>query len=138
MTVPAGGAYMRLVSVEKPYEGLGKYVGPAVLGSVAGRHIKQATIVDADIHPFDPIQTEWAASTPAQANRYIEILKQLTGIILDLSLPRKSSGRPCEPRKSSSTRPATMPRFSADLFAGKRSDGQSGKGMGALRHSTGR
>ena len=70
-------------------EGFGKYVGLAVLGSVAGRYIKQVIIVDADIDPFDPIQVEWAVATRVQANRDIEILKQLTGIVLDPSLPKE-------------------------------------------------
>jgi UbiD family decarboxylase len=89
VTVPAGGALHAVVAVEKPYEGFGKYVGLAVLGSVAGRYIKQVIIVDADIDPFDPIQVEWAVATRVQANRDIEILKQLTGIILDPSLPKE-------------------------------------------------
>ena len=89
VTVPAGGALHAVVAVEKPYEGFGKYVGLAVLGSVAGRYIKQVIIVDADIDPFDPIQVEWAVATRVQANRDIEILKNLTGIILDPSLPKE-------------------------------------------------
>jgi UbiD family decarboxylase len=87
--VPAGGALHAVVAVEKPYEGFGKYVGLAVLGSVAGRYIKRVIVVDADIDPFDPIQVEWAVATRVQANRDIEILKQLTGIILDPSLPKE-------------------------------------------------
>jgi UbiD family decarboxylase len=89
VTVPAGGALHAVVAVEKPYEGFGKYVGLAVLGSVAGRYIKQVIIVDDDIDPFDPIQVEWAVATRVQANRDIEILKHLTGIILDPSLPKE-------------------------------------------------
>jgi len=88
-----------VVAVEKPYEGFGKYVGLAVLGSVAGRYIKQVIIVDADIDPFDPIQVEWAVSTRVQANRDIEILKQLTGLFSTPLYPRKSSGPPRGPRK---------------------------------------
>jgi UbiD family decarboxylase len=89
VTVPAGGALHAVVAVEKPYEGFGKYVALAVLGSVAGRYIKQVIIVDADIDPFDPVQVEWAVATRVQANRDIEILKHLTGIILDPSLPKE-------------------------------------------------
>src|SRR5262247_4067850 len=89
VTVPAGGALHAVVAVEKPYEGFGKYVGLAVLGSVAGRYIKRVIVVDADIDPFDPIQVEWAVATRVKANRDIEILKQLTGIILDPSLPKE-------------------------------------------------
>jgi 2,5-furandicarboxylate decarboxylase 1 len=89
VSVPAGGALHAVVAVEKPYEGFGKYVALAVLGSVAGRYVKQVIVVDTDIDPFDPIQVEWAVSTRVQANRDIEILKQLTGIILDPSLPKE-------------------------------------------------
>jgi len=89
VTVPAGGALHAVVAVEKPYEGFGKYVALAVLGSVAGRYIKQVIVVDADIDPFDPVQVEWAVATRVQANRDIEILKNLTGIILDPSLPKE-------------------------------------------------
>jgi 2,5-furandicarboxylate decarboxylase 1 len=88
VSAPAGGALHAVVAVEKPYEGFGKYVGLAVLGSVAGRYVKQVVIVDADIDPFDPIQVEWAIATRVQASRDIEILKELTGIILDPSLPK--------------------------------------------------
>jgi UbiD family decarboxylase len=89
VTVPAGGALHAVIAVEKPYEGFGKYVGLAVLGTVAGRYLKQVIVVDADIDPFDPIQVEWAVATRVQANRDIEILKELTGIILDPSLPKE-------------------------------------------------
>jgi 2,5-furandicarboxylate decarboxylase 1 len=88
VSAPAGGALHAVVAVEKPYEGFGKYVGLAVLGSVAGRYVKRVIIVDADIDPFDPIQVEWAIATRVQPNRDIEILKELTGIILDPSLPK--------------------------------------------------
>ena len=122
--------------MEKPYEGFGKYVGLAVLGSVAGRYIKQVIIVDADIDPFDPIQVEWAVSTRVQANRDIEILKQLTGIF---SIPL-SQGRAVDHladlEDDHRRDPLRCQEFSANLFAGKRSDGQSGKRMGALRYST--
>ncbi len=89
VTVPAGGALHAVVAVEKPYEGFGKYIGLAVLGTVAGRYIKRVIVVDADIDPFDPVQVEWAVATRVQASRDIDILKQLTGIVLDPSLPRE-------------------------------------------------
>ena len=89
VSVPAGGALHAVVAVEKPYEGFGKYVALAVLGSAAGRYVKQVIIVDAEIDPFDPIQVEWAVATRVQANRDIEILKELTGIVLDPSLPKE-------------------------------------------------
>ena len=88
MTRGGGGALHAVLSVDKPYEGFGKYVGLAVLGTTAGRSIKQVTIVDDDIDPADPIQVEWAIATRVQPHRDIEILSELPGIILDPSLPR--------------------------------------------------
>jgi 2,5-furandicarboxylate decarboxylase 1 len=88
MTRGGGGALHAVLSVDKPYEGFGKYVGLAVVGSTAGRSIKQVTVVDNDIDPADPIQVEWAIATRVQPHRDIEILSELPGIILDPSLSR--------------------------------------------------
>jgi len=99
VSAPAGGALHAVVAVEKPYEGFGKYVGLAVLGSVAGRYVKQVVIVDADIDPFDPIQVEWAIATRVQPSRDIEILTELTGIILDPSLPKAEQMGPSRTSK---------------------------------------
>jgi UbiD family decarboxylase len=88
MTRGGGGALHAVLSVDKPYEGFGKYVGLAVLGTTAGRGIKQIIAVDDDIDPADPIQVEWAIATRVQPHRDIEILSELPGIILDPSLPR--------------------------------------------------
>jgi UbiD family decarboxylase len=88
MTRGGGGALHVVLSVDKPYEGFGKYVGLAVLGTTAGRGIKQVIVVDDDIDPADPIQVEWAIATRVQPGRDIEILSELPGIILDPSLPR--------------------------------------------------
>ena len=88
MTRGGGGALHVVLSVDKPYEGFGKYVGLAVLGTTAGRSVKQVTVVDDDIDPADPIQVEWAIATRVQPDRDIEILTDLPGIILDPSLPR--------------------------------------------------
>src|SRR4030095_6668829 len=88
MTRVGGGALHALLPVDKPYEGFGKYVGLAVLGTTAGRSVKQVIIVDDDIDPADPVQVEWAIATRVQPQRDIEILTELPGIILDPSLPR--------------------------------------------------
>jgi UbiD family decarboxylase len=88
MTRGGGGALHAVLSVDKPYEGFGKYVGLAVLGTTAGRGVKQVIVVDDDIDPADPIQVEWAIATRVQPHRDIEILSELPGIILDPSLPR--------------------------------------------------
>jgi phenyl-phosphate phosphatase/carboxylase subunit beta len=93
MTRGGGGALHAVLSVDKPYEGFGKYVGLAVLGTTAGRSVKQVIIVDDDIDPADPVQVEWAIATRVQPQRDIEILGDLPGIILDPSLPRGDHSR---------------------------------------------
>ena len=82
------------MAVEKPYEGFGKYVGLSVLGTTAGRSIKQVIIVDDDIDPTDPVQVEWTVATRVQPHRDIEILRELPGIILDPSLAREHNRPP--------------------------------------------
>src|SRR3989442_15978599 len=69
VTVPAGGALHAGGAVEKPYEGVGKYVGPAKLGSDAGGYNKQIITFDADTDTFDPIQMEWGVAPAGRANR---------------------------------------------------------------------
>jgi 2,5-furandicarboxylate decarboxylase 1 len=93
MSRGGGGALHAVLSVDKPYEGFGKYVGLAVLGTTAGRSVKQAIIVDDDIDPADPVQVEWAIATRVQPQRDIEILSDLPGIILDPSLPGRDHSR---------------------------------------------
>jgi len=88
VTAPGGGALHAVVAIEKMYEGYGKAIGMAVLGTHPGRFIKQVIVVDDDVDPFDPNQVEWAIATRVQPHRDIEIIKEVTGIILDPSLPR--------------------------------------------------
>lgn len=87
VTVAGGGALHAVVAVEKPYEGFGKAVGMAVLGTHPGRFVKQVIIVDDDVDPFDATAVEWAVATRVQPHRDVEIIKEVTGIILDPSLP---------------------------------------------------
>jgi UbiD family decarboxylase len=112
MTRGGGGALHAVLSVDKPYEGFGRYLGLAVLGTTAGRGIKQVIVVDDDIDPADPIQVEWAIATRVQPHRDIEILSELPGIILDPSLPR---GEQRPPLTSKMIIDAT--RFDAKDFA---------------------
>src|SRR5262245_10971962 len=58
MNLGSGDALHAVLSMDKPYEGFGKYVSLAVLGTIANRSIKQVTVVDDDIDPADPIQVE--------------------------------------------------------------------------------
>jgi UbiD family decarboxylase len=59
----------------------------AVLGTHPGRFVKQVIIVDDDVDPFDATAVEWAVATRVQPHRDVEIIKEVTGIILDPSLP---------------------------------------------------
>jgi UbiD family decarboxylase len=94
--LPEGGCgvFHAVISVEKLFEGYGKMVGMAVLGSPSGRHIKHVTVVDDDVDPTDPLAVEWAVSTRVQAHRDIEILREVTGIFLDPSLPPEEQAGP--------------------------------------------
>ncbi|MFB3059757.1 MAG: hypothetical protein ACE10C_00120, partial [Candidatus Binatia bacterium] len=94
--LPEGGCgvFHAVISVEKLFEGYGKMVGMAVLGSPSGRHIKHVTVVDDDVDPTDSLAVEWAVSTRVQAHRDVEILREVTGIFLDPSLPPEEQAGP--------------------------------------------
>jgi 2,5-furandicarboxylate decarboxylase 1 len=87
LTEGGGGVLHLVIAVEKLYEGYGKMAGMAVLSVPAGRSIKQVTVVDADVDPFDPLAVEWAVATRVQPHRDIEILRELPGSSIDPSLP---------------------------------------------------
>jgi UbiD family decarboxylase len=93
------GVFHVVIAIEKLYEGYGKMVGMAVLGSPSGRHIKQVTVVDEDVDPFDSIAVEWAIATRVQAHRDIEIIKEVTGIFLDPSMPLEEQKGPARTSK---------------------------------------
>lgn len=93
------GILHAVVSIEKLYEGYGKMVGLAVFGCPSGRHLKQVTVVDDDVDPCDPVAVEWAVATRVQAHRDIEILKEVTGIFLDPSLPPAEQAGPARTSK---------------------------------------
>jgi UbiD family decarboxylase len=99
VTAPGGGALHAVIAVDKPYEGFGKFVGLAVLGTQPGRYIKQVIVVDSDIDPFDPLAVEWAVSTRVQPHRDVEILKEVTGIFLDPSMPPEEQAGPSRTSK---------------------------------------
>lgn len=93
VTEPGGGAFHVVVAVEKLYEGYGKMVGLAMLGTHPGRFLKQVIVVDEDVDPFDPLAVEWAIATRVQAGRDVEIIREVAGVILDPSLPRAEQHR---------------------------------------------
>ncbi len=88
-----------VISVEKLYEGYGKMIGMAALGCPPGRHIKLVTVVDDDVDPFDPVAVEWAIATRVQAHRDVEIIKDVTGIFLDPSMPPEEQAGPARTSK---------------------------------------
>lgn len=80
------GAFNCVVSIEKKFEGYGKMMAMAVLGTWGARFIKNLIIVDDDIDPFNWTDVEWALATRVQPDRDVEIIKAITGVILDPSL----------------------------------------------------
>jgi UbiD family decarboxylase len=89
VTEGGAGAFNCFVSIEKKFEGYGKMIAMAVLGTWGARFIKNLIIVDDDIDPFDPTAVEWALATRVQPDRDVEIIKAVTGVILDPSLPEE-------------------------------------------------
>jgi UbiD family decarboxylase len=89
MSPGGGGAFHAVVSVEKVYEGFGKQVGMAVLGTTAGRSVKRVIVVDPDIDAADPVAVEWAIATRVQPHRDVEVLRDMPGVILDPSMPNR-------------------------------------------------
>ena len=81
------GAFDAVVSIQKRFEGYGKMMGMAVLGTWGGRMIKTPIVVDEDIDPYNWMEVEWALATRVQPHRDVEIIKEVTGLILDPSLP---------------------------------------------------
>jgi len=80
------GSLNAIVSVKKEFEGYGKMIAMAVLGTWGARFIKNLIIVDADIDPYNMYDVEWALATCVQPDRDVEIIKAVTGCILDPSL----------------------------------------------------
>jgi 2,5-furandicarboxylate decarboxylase 1 len=89
MTEAGCGAFSAIAQIRKQYEGHGKLMAMSILGTPVGRYIKQVTVVDEDVDPFDPMQVEWAVATRVQAGRDVEIITDVTGMILDPSLPEQ-------------------------------------------------
>jgi UbiD family decarboxylase len=80
----AGGGYLHaVVSVKKAYDGYGKMVGLAALGTTAGRTVKIVTVVDDDIDPNDLAQVNWAVTMRTRVDRGLEIIKDLSANVLD-------------------------------------------------------
>jgi 2,5-furandicarboxylate decarboxylase 1 len=92
-TEGGGGVLHVVLAVEKLYEGYGKMAAMAAFGTPTGRSVKQVTVVDADVDPFDPLAVEWAVAMRVQPHRDIEVLRELPGSSIDPSLPAAEQTR---------------------------------------------
>lgn len=80
------GAFNCVISIKKQFEGYGKMIGMAALGTWGARFVKTLIVVDDDVDPFDWTQVEWALATRVQPHRDVEIVSDVVGCILDPSL----------------------------------------------------
>jgi len=83
--LPAGGTcrYHLRVQVERPAPGEAKNLILAALG--LHYDIKQVTVVDADVDPYDAGEVEWAVATRFQADRDLVVVGGTQGSRLDPS-----------------------------------------------------
>ena len=87
MTEGGSGAFNVIASIRKPYEGYGKLAAMGILGTPVGRYIKNVIVVDDDIDPYDLAQVDWAIATRVLASRDVDVIADVTGMILDPALP---------------------------------------------------
>ncbi len=107
-----GGGYLNaVVSVKKAYDGYGKMVGLAALGTTAGRTLKMVTVVDDDIDPNDLAQVNWAVTTRVRVDRDLEIIKDVSANILDPTMTHheKSLGSRTDKLIIDATKPMLEP-----------------------------
>ncbi len=79
--------FVAVAQIAKRYEGQGKALGAAILGSFTGRVIKTVFVVDEDVDPFNWTDVEWALGTRFQPERDLDVLRDMAGSTLDPSLP---------------------------------------------------
>ncbi len=82
-----GGTFRHhvVVSIKKRSQEEARNVILALLSMGIG--LKQVTVVDEDIDPFDPLQVEWALSTRMQPDKDIIIIPRIACSTLDPSCP---------------------------------------------------
>ncbi len=82
-----GGTFRHhvVVSIKKRAENEGRNVILALLSLGIG--LKQVTVVDDDIDPFDPMQVDWALATRMQADKDVIIIPRIACSTLDPSVP---------------------------------------------------
>lgn len=81
--IDASANFLVVVSIKKEFDGYAKMVGMALLGSWAGRLPKMIIVVDEDIDPDNWDEVQWALGTRLNAERGVDIIKDVTGSILD-------------------------------------------------------
>jgi 4-hydroxy-3-polyprenylbenzoate decarboxylase len=81
LAVPPGSraAPICIVSIDQRYEGQGKAVGMAILGTERGRQIKTVIVVDSDVDPENWNDVEWALATRMQPHRDVLIIPGAAG-----------------------------------------------------------
>ncbi len=82
-----GGTFRHhvVVSIKKRAENESRNVILALLSLGIG--LKQVTVVDEDIDPFDPMQVDWALATRMQADKDVIIIPRIACSTLDPSVP---------------------------------------------------
>ncbi|MFQ5684013.1 MAG: UbiD family decarboxylase [Candidatus Binatia bacterium] len=83
------GVLNAVVSVRNGSDGYAKKMGIAMLATEAGRRIKNLIMVDEDIDPRDSDQVSWALAYRVQPERDVEIIKNVTGVVVDPSMPEE-------------------------------------------------
>ncbi|MCL5959582.1 MAG: UbiD family decarboxylase [Chloroflexi bacterium] len=83
------GGFNAIVSIDKRFEGYGKWIGMAIMGTTGSRFIKNLILVDTDVDVRDWSKVEWALATRVQPHRDVEIIKDVTGSYLDPSIPKE-------------------------------------------------
>lgn len=83
------GVLNTVVSIQKRQDGYAKMMGTAILSTEAGRRIKNIVVVDEDIDPRDSDQVSWALAYRVRPERDVEIIKDVTGVNVDPSMPEE-------------------------------------------------
>lgn len=91
MTIP-GARRNCILQIQKQFEGHGKMIALAALGTPHGKDIKTLIVVDEDVNPYDWNEIEWALSTRFVPDRDVELLTGLPGAPTDPAMPREAIG----------------------------------------------
>ncbi len=86
----AASEVVGVASIKKTFDGQGKMMGMAILGTPAAMVIKILIVVDEDIDPSNLDDVIWAVSTRFQPDLDLEVLKDVPSYPLDPSMPMES------------------------------------------------